>query len=193
MLIAHFFLHDDKMTVPKVVGLLIGFAGVVILLSKDIGDSLGSLLGQFAVVLACIFYSGSDVFARRTTENIPGILRSAGPLISGTGIMWLATSIFERPVHIPQMAITWVALLFLGVLGSGLAFVMSYYLLHEIGPTRTNMVTYLYPVGGVLLGVIFLHEPLTWQLIAGSLLVIASLAVVNWKQPSSHLSVQTEK
>ena len=184
ILIAHYLLHDDKMTVPKVTGLLIGFAGVVVLMSKDIGASSSSVLGQLAVVLACIFYSGSNVYARKTTEDTPAILRSAGPLLSATVIMWLATFFVERPVKIPHLGVTWIALLFLGVLGSGLAFVLSYYLLHEIGPTRTSMVTYLFPIGGVILGVIFLGEKLSWQLLAGSVLVIASLAVVNWRQKS---------
>src|SRR5215216_6801570 len=119
ILIAHFLLHDDKMTLPKVLGLLIGFAGVVILMSKDIGASFGSVLGQLAVVLACVFYSGSAVFARKTTEHTPGILRSAGPLISATMIMWPIAFLVERPFQIPQLPVTWVALLFLGVLGSG--------------------------------------------------------------------------
>jgi drug/metabolite transporter (DMT)-like permease len=186
ILIAHYLLHDDKMTVPKVAGLLIGFAGVVILMSKDIGASFGSILGQLAVVLASAFYAGSAVYARRTTEDTPSILRSAGPLVSATVIMWLATFIVESPVHIPQVGITWIALLFLGVIGSGLAFIMSYYLIHEIGPTRTSMVTYLFPIGGLLLGVIFLDEKLSWQLLAGTMLVIASLAVVNWKQKEAN-------
>jgi drug/metabolite transporter (DMT)-like permease len=182
ILLAHFLLHDDKMTLPKVLGLLVGFTGVVILMSKDVGSSSNSVLGQFAVVLASVFYAGSSVFARRTTEETPGILRSAGPLISATIIMWLATFLVERPVKIPHLGITWISLLFLGVLGSGLAFILAYYLIHEIGPTRTSMVTYLFPPGGVLLGVIFLDEQLSWQLIAGTILIILSLAVVNWKQ-----------
>jgi drug/metabolite transporter (DMT)-like permease len=73
-----------------------------------------------------------------------------------------------------------VALLFLGVLGSGLAFVMAYYLIHEIGPTRSTMVTYLFPLGGVILGVFILHEQLTWHVIAGAVLIIASLVIANW-------------
>jgi drug/metabolite transporter (DMT)-like permease len=186
ILIAHYLLNDDKMTWPKVLGLLIGFAGVIVLMSKDIGASFGSVLGQLAVVLACAFYAGSAVFARRTTEDTPGILRSAGPLISATVIMWLGTFFIERPVHIPQMGITWIALLFLGILGSGLAFVLSYYLIHEIGPTRTSMVTYLFPLGGVLLGVAFLDEELSWQLLVGALLIILSLIVANWKSSPSH-------
>jgi drug/metabolite transporter (DMT)-like permease len=183
IVIAHFLLSDDKMTLPKTLGLVIGFAGVVVLLSKDIGISTSSVLGQAAVVLASAFYAGSSVYARKTTEDAPGIVRSAGPLMSASLVMWLGTVLTEKPVHFPHLPITWIALLWLGILGSGFAFFLSYYLLHEIGPTRTSMVTYLFPLGGVILGVIFLHEQLTWQLISGAILIVASLAVAN-RQPA---------
>ncbi len=191
IIIAHLALHDDKMTVPKVLGLLIGFAGVIVLMSKDIGASIGPVLGQAAVVLACVFYAISLVFARRFTENTSGVLRSAGPLLSSTVIMWLTAFIVERPVIIPQLPITWIALIWLGVLGSGLAFVLNFYLIHEIGPTRTSMVTYIFPLGGVVLGVTFLGEQLSWQLLVGGALVIASLAVANW-QPKETTSQSSE-
>jgi drug/metabolite transporter (DMT)-like permease len=95
--------------------------------------------------------------------------------------MWLSTLLCQSPVQIPQLGITWIALLWLGVFGSGLAFLMAYYLIHEIGPTRTTMVTYLFPLGGVLLGVTFLNEHLTWQLITGAILIVLSLVVANWQ------------
>ena len=87
----------------------------------------------------------------------------------------------------PELGITWVALLWLGIFGSGLAFAMAYYLIHEIGPTRTTMVTYLFPLGGVILGVTFLHEQLTWQLIAGAILIVLSLVVANWEPKEQQL------
>ncbi len=191
ILIAHVALRDDKITLPKTLGLLIGFAGVVVLMSKDIGASTGPLLGQGAVVLASAFYAGSSVYARKTTENVPAILRSAGPLISSTAVMWLATFTIERPLHLPHLPITWIALLWLGILGSGFAFILSYYLIHEIGPTRTTMVTYLFPLGGVILGVTFLGEQLSWQLLVGAALIIASLAVANF-QPRAREAVDVD-
>ncbi len=186
IVIAHLILHDDKITLPKVLGLLTGFAGVVILMSKDIGSSAGPLLGQGAVVLACAFYAGSSVYARKSTENTVSILRSVGPLISSTAVMWTASYFINRPFILPHLPITWIALLWLGVLGSGFAFILNYYLIHEIGPTRTTMVTFLFPLGGVILGVGFLGEKLSWQLLAGAILIIASLAVANLnpKQPA---------
>jgi drug/metabolite transporter (DMT)-like permease len=182
ILIAHYWLHDDKITLPKVLGLLTGFAGVIVLMSRDLaGASTGSVLGQAAVILASFFYAVSSVYGRKVTEDTPGIMRSAGPLVSATATMWLGTFLFESPVEVPQLGITWVALLWLGIFGSGVAFVMSYYLLHEIGPTRLTMVTYLFPLGGVILGVAFLGEQLTWELISGAALIVSSLAIANWE------------
>lgn len=181
ILIAHFMLQDDKITLPKVLGLVVGFTGIIILMSKDIGASASSLLGQVAVIVASIFYAISAIYIRKTTVDTPAILRSAGPLVSASAVMWLGAFVFESPVQVPQLGITWVALLFLGMLGSGLAFLMSFYLVHEIGPTRTTMVTYLFPLGGVLLGVTFLHEQITWQVLAGAVVIISSLAIANWE------------
>jgi len=181
IVIAHFALRDDKITLPKVLGLLIGFAGVVVLMSKDIGASPGSLLGQAAVVVASVFYAVSGVYVRKTTQDTPGIWRSAGPLLSAAPLMWLATVLVERPVVIPQLPITWIALLWLGILGSGFAFILVFHLIHEIGPTRTSMVTYLFPLGGIILGVTFLQEQLTWQLVSGAALIVLSLVVANWQ------------
>jgi drug/metabolite transporter (DMT)-like permease len=186
IVIAHYLLHDDKMTVPKVLGLLIGFAGVIVLMSKDIGASIGPILGQLAVVVACMFYAGSSVYARKATTESSGIMRGAGPLFSSTAVMWLAAVTIERPITIPHLPITWIALLWLGVLGSGVAFILNYYLIHEIGPTRATMVAYILPFGGVILGAAFLHEQLSWQVLAGALLIIASLVVANW-QPKKQL------
>ena len=179
ILIAHFLLSDDKMTMPKVTGLVIGFAGIVVLLSKDIHQSTSTLIGQGAIVLAALFYAGSGVYVRRATENVPAVLRSVGPLLSASFIMWITVFITEKPFRMPDLGLTWISLLFLGVIGSGFAFVLAFYLIHEIGPTRTSMVTYIFPLGGVILGVVFLNEVITWQLIAGAILIISSLIVAN--------------
>ena len=181
LLIAHFMLQDDRMTVNKVVGVLIGFVGVVFIMGKDISISQNSALGQLAVIVASMFYAFSGVYARKNTTHVEGIVRGASPLVSAAVFMGAASFVVENPVQVPALPITWIALLWLGILGSGVAFMMLYYLFHEIGPTRTSMITYIFPVGGVILGVLFLDELLTWQLIAGTVLIIVSLIVVNRK------------
>jgi drug/metabolite transporter (DMT)-like permease len=152
------------------------------LLSEDLTAGIhSSVLGQAAVILASIFYAASSVYARRKTQSAPGLVRGAAPLVSATAVMWMLAPALESPFKIPQLLLTWIAILWLGVLGSGLALILWYYLLHEIGPTRTGMVTYIFPLGGVILGVIFLNEHLSWQLAVGALLIISSILVVNWK------------
>lgn len=186
--IAHYLLNDDKLTMPKILGLIIGFFGVIVLLSKNIGASISTIPGQIAIVLASIFYAGSAVYVRRTTQNVPAILRSMGPLFSASVFMWAAVFVTSSSVQIPILEITWIALLFLGIVGSGFAFVLAFYLIHEIGPTRASMVTYIFPLGGVILGVLFLHEHISWQLVSGGALIVVSLAVAN-RQPVKKLSI----
>jgi drug/metabolite transporter (DMT)-like permease len=182
IVLAHFLLQDDKMTMQKVLGLLIGFGGVVVLMSKDLTEGAhNSILGQAAVILASLFYAGSGVFARKLTRHVNGIVRGAMPLVTSALFMWAIGPVAERPFLFPNLSLTWIAILWLGILGSGFAVIMLWYLIHEIGPTRTSLVTYLFPVGGVILGVVFLNEQLSWQLVAGTVLIIVSLAVVNWK------------
>lgn len=182
IVIAHLSLGDDRMTVPKVVGLLTGFAGVAVLLSEGlVGASRASLAGQGAVILAAVFYAGSAVYARKATAHVTGWVRGAGPLVTATLAMWLALPFTEKTVNMPALPLTWVSILWLGIAGSGLAMIMFYYLIHEIGPTRTTMVTYLFPLGGVVLGVAFLGERLSWQLVVGAALIISGIVVVNRK------------
>jgi drug/metabolite transporter (DMT)-like permease len=181
ILIAHFSLRDDRMTFQKMLGLLVGFAGVVVLLSKDLQPGANnSIIGQLAVIIASLFYAGSSVFARTRTEHVPGLVRGAAPLVTASVFMWAIIPFVEKPIRLPTLPITWVAMVWLGVLGSGLALYLWYYLLHEIGPTRTSLVSYIFPLGGVVLGVLFLREELTWQLFLGALLIVVSIVVVNW-------------
>ncbi len=183
VVLAHFFLHDDKITLPKIVGLLMGFLGVVLLLSKDFkAEAHNSIIGQAAVIVAALSYAVSSIYTRRYTADVPGQTRGMLPLFSATAIMWAIAPVAESPLIIPQLPMTWIALLWLGVLGTGLAMIMQFYLVHEVGPTRATLVTYVFPLGGVLLGVIFLREQLSWQLAVGAALIISSIAVVNWKK-----------
>lgn len=183
IVLAHFFTPDDKISAQKLIGLLVGFVGVVVLLSEDVNaGASNSLLGQAAVIAASASYAVSYVIARRNTAEVRGEIRGALPLVTATALMWLIAPVAEAPLKIPSLPITWIGLLWLGVLGSGLALIMQYYLVHEIGPTRATLVTYIFPLGGVLLGVIFLDEHLSWQLVAGAVLIISSIAVVNWKK-----------
>jgi len=85
----------------------------------------------------------------------------------------------ERPLLFPRLPITWLALLWLGVLGSGIAYIFYFDMLPRLGPTRMSMVTYIPPLVGVLLGIIFLGERFHWGAILGALLILSGISIVN--------------
>jgi drug/metabolite transporter (DMT)-like permease len=180
MVIAHFFLIDDRITPKRFVALFAGFLGVIVLVSRDLNGAMhSSLLGQLAVLLAAIFYAFSSIFARRTTQNIDPILRAVIPLFGADILLWTVTPLVQAPLHYPSIPIAWVAILWLGFMGVAVAFLLYFYLLHTVGPTRTTLVSYIFPLVGVVLGVAFLKENLDWHLALGTGLIIGSIALVN--------------
>ncbi len=183
MIIAHFFVSDDHMTRQRVIALLVGFTGIVILMSRDAqpgGVKLTSnIVGQGAVLLAAFSYAVATVFARRTTGGLNPAVQALLPLLGADLLMWATTPVVEAPLVFPHKALTWLAIAWLGLMGVALAYTLFFYLLHSVGPTRTVLVTYVFPLVGVALGIIFLNERLDWRLIAGAILVVGSIAMVN--------------
>ncbi len=184
IVIAHLALHDDRITAPRILGLITGFLGVVVVMSRDLGagSRAGSVLGQAAVLAAAVSYAGSSVFARRNLRQVDPVVQAFLPLIAADSVAWVTALASEGRLEIPRLPITWVALAWLGLLGSCLAYLLYFRLIHAIGPTRATMVTYVFPVVGVVLGVVFLGERADWHLAAGALLVALGLAVVNIKR-----------
>ena len=182
MVIAHRFLQDDRLPLQRVIGLFVGFFGVVALLLRDLdGGTQDNLLGQAAVLLAAICYASSSVFARRNAKGVSPLVQAFVPLLVADAAMWGITPLVESPVEFPGLPITWLAIAWLGLVGTCIAYLLYFYLLHSIGPTRTTMVTYVFPLVGVALGVIFLSETLDINLLMGGALVVGSIIIVNWK------------
>jgi drug/metabolite transporter (DMT)-like permease len=180
MIIAHFLTTDDRMTKSRLVGLVAGFLGVVVLLSRDLfGGFQATLFGQAAVLFAALSYAFSTIYARRTTINVSPVVRAMLPLVGADLLLWFISPIAESPLHLPSQALTWVSVTWLGILGVGVAYMIYFYLLHAIGPTRTTLVSYVFPVVGVLLGIIFLKERFDWNLIVGTLMIIGSIFIIN--------------
>ena len=186
IVIAHLWLSDDRMTMRRVSGLLIGFVGVLILVAKDLhllsggGDTATKLvlLGQLAMLCSSFFYALSNVYARRHFRGVPPVFQAFYTMLAADALMWIVTPVVEAPFTLPALPITWFAIAWLGVLGAGVSYLIFYHLLHEIGPTRVATVTYSIPVVGVTLGVVFLNEALTWQLIVGTVLIVSGVASV---------------
>jgi drug/metabolite transporter (DMT)-like permease len=181
IVIAHFWLHDEKITLPRIGGLIIGFVGVVVLVSRDFHpDGLrGSIVGQVAVIVASICYATAITFSRKYLRNQSPVVQTAMVLLFAEAIMWVFLPPLE-PIRLPALPITWLAAAWLGVLGSCLAYLMFFYLINAWGPTRASLVTYVMPVVGLILGLYFRNEVMDWRLLLGSLLVVGGVLIVNF-------------
>ncbi len=181
MLIGHFALSDERMNWRRVGGILTGFLGVILLVSGELGagTATNAVLGQAAVLLSAVAYGGSSVFARLALREVSPIYQAFTTILVADVLVWLGVFVVEAPLAVPQLPLTWISVIWLGLLGSCLAYLLYFYLIQAVGPTRASMVTYLIPVLGVALGVTFLDERITFQLIGGSLLVGLGVWIVN--------------
>jgi drug/metabolite transporter (DMT)-like permease len=181
MVIAHRSMADERITASRLTGLLTGFAGVVILMAGEIGPGgfRQGVGGQVAVLTAALLYAWSAVFARKNLHGLTPIVQAFLPLIVADLFIWTAAVALEAPALVPTTSLTWLALLWLGLLGSCVAYLLYFYLLHSVGPTRATLVTYVFPVVGLVLGVVFLQETLDLSLLLGAALVVAGILAVN--------------
>jgi len=183
ILLSPIFIQDDRITLPKVGGLVIGFIGVVVLIAPNLqGKWSNDLLGKAAILLATLSYASAAVFARKKSGGLPAQMQAFLQLSAGSIIIWIIALFTEKPIIFPQLPITWVALIWLGLLGSCIAYFIYFSLLHKIGPTRVSMITYIPPLVGMILGVVFLKEQFYWQSLLGALLILSGIAIVNLKQ-----------
>lgn len=173
-------LRTEAVSPARGLGMLLGFLGVlVILLPGAHVDLAGSAAGGLLCLGAAASYAVSYVYMGRylTGRGLTPLVLSAGQLTAATGLLLLATPVGGlRPVHLSAAVAASVAVL--GVLGTGAAYVLNYRLIGDDGPTIASTVTYLLPVVSVSLGAAVLGEPVRWQLLAGTAMVLAGVALV---------------
>jgi len=180
IVLAPLFLPDETVTLNRIVGLALGFAGVVVLFAPDLvnlGD--GDLAGELALLGSSLSYAIGNVYAKR---NVRG-LRPMIPALFQVGFAFVIVSalalVVEQPVgRVAPPAEAWFAIVWLGILGSGFAYLCYFRLLRDWGATRVSLVAYTLPVVGIVMGT-FIGEAITPPRIAGTILIIAGVALVN--------------
>ncbi|MCC6147752.1 MAG: DMT family transporter [Anaerolineaceae bacterium] len=186
VLVASFFLPEERFSLPRLAGLLVGFGGVIILiLPAAKHGATSSVLGYIAALLASLSYAVAGVYARKKTRGPSPVVQAFLQLCMAAAWLWAFIALTKQPVHIPSAPLTWAAIIWLGLLGSTLAYILFFALLHSVGATRTSLVSYITPLVSVTLGVVFLTERLQWQSVLGGLLIISGIAVINYKNGTS--------
>jgi len=178
MLVALLALPAERPTPPRLGGLGLGFGGVLLLLGPWRGLGSGELHAQGACLLATLSYGVAYVYLRRFVSplGLPAITVATVQVGCGAAIMlpvtpWVAT----QPMTLTPSVVLAVAAL--GVLGTGLAYVLNTNVVAAWGATNASTVTYLTPVVGVALGIVVLGERISWNEPLGALLVVAGVVV----------------
>ena len=189
IVIAPVVLPDEGITLNRVVGLLIGFAGVVILTGGPGGG--GGLLPQLALLGAAASYAVGGVYGRRTVTGLAPIVPAVVQVTFALVLASLLALAFERPLQLEYPPAAIGSLVWLGLVGTGLAYLAFFRLLRRLGATRTSLVAYVMPVIGITLGAVVAREPVTLPMVIGTILVIGGIGLVNLHASPSALLRRT--
>jgi len=176
--VAWLWLHDTP-TRSRAVGLLIGFAGVAMLAWDQTGfkpdaSGIAPVWAILACLLACLCYAVAASYTQRFLSDVPPLVIATGSQIGATLGLALP-ALWFWPTQMPGLN-AWLALLVVGVVSTGLAYILFFRLIANGGPARALSVTYVVPVFAVSYGLIFLGEKITpWMLICGVVIVAGTV------------------
>ena len=180
LVIAHLYLPYERMTPIKVIGVLCGVIGIVIIFSNQltIAGHL-ALFGSVALVASAFFGSYGNVLVKKYATQIDPQVLAAGQMICGfPPLLALGISIEGSPFRFHWTRLAVLSLAYLVVVGSVIAFALYYWLVRHMDVTKTMLIGLVTPVVAVVLGMIFLHERLNWRLFAGAACIISGIGLI---------------
>ena len=187
LVIAHFLTADEKLTPPRVVAVMLGLSGIVVMIGTDVLRNIGGQVpAQLAVLAAAMSYALAGVTGRGV-QTAGGLshLATATMMVTCAALLVLPVELLvDQPWHLPMPGpAAWGSVLGLAVMSTALAYIMYFRLLSTAGAVNLTLVTFLVPVTSITLGTLVLHEHLSanqifgMALIAGGLLAIDGRAV----------------
>ncbi|MGX6600761.1 DMT family transporter [Micromonosporaceae bacterium Da 78-11] len=186
-------LSDERITTRKLIGLLAGFAGLVIVVApwRTGGGAVG---GELACFGAAVSYAIGFVYVRRflSPRKLAPVALAAGQL-SAAAVLQAAVSPFLRwdtPDLTPRVL---VSIVLLGLLCTGLAYVLYFRLIADLGATSASAVNYVVPIAAVLIGATLLDERISWNVVAGGLVVLAGMACAEKRLGAGHPLAATSR
>lgn len=160
------------------IGFALAFIGVVVLswgrMSFKPGGSGWAIVAALGATLS---YGIGTNYSRRHLMTLPPLGASAGSMVAATAAM-LPIGLWQRPATSPTAG-EWGAALALGVLCTGVAYLLFFRLIASVGPNQAASVTFLVPIFAMFWGAIFLHEPVTPRMLVASVIILAGTALAN--------------
>jgi drug/metabolite transporter (DMT)-like permease len=169
--------REEHPSAERIGGLVLGFTGVLVVVGVWNGLGSGELLGVGALLGAVTCYGIGFPYARRHLTGLP-----EGPVALATGqvlcgaLQLLPFAVFSGHIHAHIASASVFGMLGLGILGSGVAYILNFHVVSRTGGTTASTVTYLTPVFAVVVGAAFLGEPVSWYEPVGGLVILAGAA-----------------
>ncbi len=181
IVIAPLVLPDEGITVARIAGLAVGFAGVVVLVAPGLAAGLGrSLPAEVMLIASSLSYACGNVYARRNVRGLAPMIPALFQVGFAAAITVPLALVVDRPwAEVHPAPVAFLAVAWLGVLGSGLAYLCYFTILRHWGSMRTSMTSYLLPVVGIAAGALALGESVTANRVGGTALVAAGIAIVS--------------
>lgn len=186
--IAHFATKDERLSLRRGLGVLIGFFGVLVVIGPGAlgAAGLGStalVLGQAAVVLAALGYAAGSVYSKRFSHmGIGPLPTSIGNLLVASVTLVPIALVLDRPWTVVASDALWISLacvVALALVSTSVAFILFFRVLASAGATNTQLVTYLIPVSAVLVGAAVRNEWVDLSDVYGMAIIATGLAVVD--------------
>jgi drug/metabolite transporter (DMT)-like permease len=180
VVIAHYLSSDERLTPNRMAGVLVGFAGVAVMIGPEMLAGLSvNVIAQLAVLGAALSYGFAAIFGRRF-KGTPPVITAAGQLGCSAAVMLPLTLLVDAPWLLPAPGVTtWGAILGLAMLSTAAAYVIYFRLLASAGPTNLLLVTFLIPVSALLLGTFVLGEQLQAKHFLGMALIGMGLGAID--------------
>lgn len=180
VLVAHVFTADERAGPGKILGVLAGMAGVVVMIGRDAMAGFGGhLWAELAVLAAALSYGFAGVFGRRFRDR-PPLLVASGQLTGSTCLLLLPVLVLDQPWVLPLPSLRIMgAILALALLSTALAYVIFFRILRRAGSTNLSLVTLLIPVSALWLGVLFLDEVIEPHHLIGMGLIGSGLIILD--------------
>ncbi len=188
---AHFFLEGDRLTIPKMLGLLLAFTGIFVVFGgrpKAAGDTM--LLGDCLQIAAAVLWGATTLYIKRfMAKSVQPIHTFLYQLLFSIPIL-LVISIILEPQWVHRIDPSIVAALFYqSVIIAFVTYLIWFKLIHKYSVSRLSAFTFFTPIFGVLFGVLLLHEELTVSLIIGLPMVSMGIFLVNWRRVTASVTV----
>jgi drug/metabolite transporter (DMT)-like permease len=184
VILAGVLLQDEPVTVRRGLGVAAGFVGILVLFSGDLsGGRASHLAGQVSIVGASLCYAVGAVLTRRFFRDLPAMAIAAYSVTTAAVETVILSAVLQPPALGGVDFQGWISVLWLGVMGVGLAYLMAFAILAAWGAGRYTLVAYALPVVGLTVGAIFLHEKIDVRLAAGSVLVLAGIVLASFVRP----------